>query len=93
MGGVFGSLLTPPLSVSASGWRAAAELWDGKDVLISGGKTEGRCSVGEATGQYWEGARAGQAQAGKIRFVACLGGAWRVVGWWRARGRARAEDV
>jgi hypothetical protein len=55
MGGVFGSLLTPPLSVSASGWRAAAELWDGKDVLISGGKTEGRCSVGEATGQYWEG--------------------------------------
>lgn len=32
---------------------------DGKEVLISGCMTEARCSVGEATGQYWEGARAG----------------------------------
>lgn len=47
-------------------------------------------------GQYWEGARARPGcQAGKIRFVACLGGAWREVGWWRARptGQSRGREV
>lgn len=94
MGGVLGLYSRLPLSVSASGWRVAAEWWGREGGTYQWLYDRGSLQRGRSDRAVLGGSKAG-AGAGKIRFVACLGGAWWVVGWWRARamGQSRGREV